>query len=35
MYYPLHEADLSKFATVADDIIVRGKNLSASSVPSV
>ena len=25
MYYPLHEADLSKFATAADDIIVRGK----------
>ena len=26
MYYPLHEADLSKFATAADDIIVREKN---------
>ena len=24
MYYPLHEADLSKFAAVADSIIVRG-----------
>ena len=26
MYYPLHEADLSKFAAAADDIIVRGKS---------
>ena len=26
MYYPLHEADLSRFAAAADDIIVRGKN---------
>lgn len=25
MYYPLHEADLSKFATVADEIIERNK----------
>ena len=25
MYYPLHEADLSKFATAADNIIVRQK----------
>ena len=25
MYYPLHEADLSKFAAAADDIIVRRK----------
>ena len=25
MYYPLHEADLSKFASAADDIIVRQK----------
>ena len=32
MYYPLHEADLSKFATVANDIIVRGKKPSESSV---
>ncbi len=24
MYYPLHEADLSKFAASADDIIIRG-----------
>ena len=26
MYYPLHEADLSRFAAAADDIIVRGKS---------
>ncbi len=25
MYYPLHEADLSKFASVADEIIERNK----------
>ena len=25
MYYPLHEADLSKFATVADEVIERNK----------
>ena len=25
MYYPLHEADLSKFATVADEIIERNR----------
>ena len=26
MYYPLHEADLSKFAAAADDIILRNKS---------
>ena len=26
MYHPLHEADLSRFAAAADDIIVRGKS---------
>ena len=26
MYYPLHEADLSKFASAADNIIARGKS---------
>lgn len=25
MYYPLHEADLSKFVAVADDVIARNK----------
>ena len=27
MYYPLHEADLSKFANAADDIIKRNKKV--------
>ena len=26
MYYPLHEADLSRFAAAADDIILRNKS---------
>lgn len=26
MYYPLQEADLSKFASAADNIIARGKS---------
>jgi len=27
MYYPLHEADLSKFANAADAIIKKGKQV--------
>ena len=34
MYYPLHEADLSRFAAAADSIIARGNNSTSSTSPS-